>query len=83
MSLPTTTPAWLLKEGDAGEFPWLELARDVPIPPLGSRDVLVRIEAVSLNYRDLMIAQVRTKYHLSKLRSGLMLTIARAHTPLV
>ncbi|EEU34716.1 uncharacterized protein NECHADRAFT_52764 [Fusarium vanettenii 77-13-4] len=66
MSLPTTTPAWLVKDSDVGEFPNLELVQDVPIPSLGSHDVLVRIEAVSLNYRDLMIAQGTYPFGLKK-----------------
>ena len=39
-------------------FDGLKFEHDVPVPQLGSRDCLVKIEAVSLNFRDLMVAQV-------------------------
>ena len=54
MSIPTTTDQYMLRE--AKGFSSLALEKDVPIPSLGSRDVLVQIEAVSLNFRDLIIA---------------------------
>ena len=59
MSLPTTTDAWIVQGQDA-EKGWdnLQLKKDQKIPELGEYDVLVQIQAVSLNYRDLAIPQV-------------------------
>lgn len=59
MSLPTTTDAWVLQGKDANKG-WdnLRLEKDRKIPELGEYDVLVQIQAVSLNYRDLAIPQV-------------------------
>jgi NADPH:quinone reductase-like Zn-dependent oxidoreductase len=34
--------------------------KEVSIPDVGENEVLVKFHAVSLNYRDIMIAQVRT-----------------------
>ncbi|KAF2265819.1 alcohol dehydrogenase [Lojkania enalia] len=50
---PTTTKQWTV-EGKNG-FDSLKLNEKAPIPQLGDRDVLVKIHAVSLNYRDLII----------------------------
>lgn len=55
MSLPKTTTQWVLK--DQKGFDSLELVKDIPIASLGDHDVLVQIQAVSLNYRDLVIAK--------------------------
>ncbi|KAM0485405.1 hypothetical protein ACHAPX_001391 [Trichoderma viride] len=55
MALPTTTRAWSIAEIKKDSFDSLVLKDNVPIPKLGERDVLVQIEAVSLNYRDLAI----------------------------
>ena len=57
MLIPKTTDQWVVT-GTNG-FENLELKKDVPIPELGEFDVLVQIQAVSLNYRDLIIPQVR------------------------
>jgi len=56
MSLPKTTDAWII-QGTDSEKGWgnLKLEKDVPIPELGEHDCLVQIQAVSLNYRDLVI----------------------------
>lgn len=53
MSLPKTTESWVVN-GTNG-FDDLELLKSVEIPPLGDFDCLVQIQAVSLNYRDLII----------------------------
>ncbi|KKZ63885.1 alcohol dehydrogenase [[Emmonsia] crescens] len=53
MTQPKRTDAWVI-EGSNG-FDSLNLHRDVPIPPLGDYDCLIQIQAVSLNYRDLVI----------------------------
>ncbi|PTB68542.1 GroES-like protein [Trichoderma citrinoviride] len=55
MSLPTKTRAWSIREIRKDSFDGIVLQEDVPLPKLGERDVLVQIEAVSLNYRDLAI----------------------------
>jgi NADPH:quinone reductase-like Zn-dependent oxidoreductase len=47
---------WRVK--GTNSFDGLELEEDVPIEKVGDYDCLVKIEAVSLNFRDLMIAQV-------------------------
>ena len=54
--IPTTTAQWVL-EGRGG-FDDLKYHESVPIPELGDHDCLVKIEAVSLNYRDLIITTV-------------------------
>ena len=53
MSVPKTTESWIIEETKG--FESLQLKKDVPIPELGDYDVLVQIQAVSLNYRDLII----------------------------
>ncbi|KAF2739002.1 hypothetical protein EJ04DRAFT_583419 [Polyplosphaeria fusca] len=50
---PTTTKQWTI-EGKSG-FDSLKLDEKAPIPQLGDKDVLVKIHAASLNYRDLAI----------------------------
>ncbi|KAL6864060.1 NAD(P)-binding protein [Trichoderma novae-zelandiae] len=55
MSLPTTSRAWSIRETRSDSFDGIVLQEDVPLPKVGDRDVLVQIEAVSLNYRDLAI----------------------------
>lgn len=49
---------WRVK-GHKG-FDSLEFEQDVPLEDLGSHDCLVKIEAASVNFRDLMVAQVQT-----------------------
>lgn len=58
MALPTTTRAWSIEEIKKDSFDSLVLKENVPISKLGEHDVLVQIEAVSLNYRDLAIPKV-------------------------
>ena len=55
MSLPKTTDQYVLKSQNG--FDSLELEKDVELPKLGPNDVLIQIQAVSLNYRDLVIAK--------------------------
>lgn len=59
MSFPSETEAWVLENqtGVAG----LHLHKDVKLPSLGPHDVLVRIRAASLNFRELVVAQVGKK----------------------
>jgi len=47
---------WVLR--DKSGFDNLNLETS-PVPKIGDFEVLIKIHAVSLNYRDLMIAQVR------------------------
>lgn len=60
MSLPKTTSAYLIQGSDANGWDNLKLVKDYPVPELGEKDCLVQIQAASLNYRDLIILQVRT-----------------------
>ncbi|KAL7926086.1 hypothetical protein ACQKWADRAFT_281732 [Trichoderma austrokoningii] len=55
MALPTTTRAWSIDEIKKDSFDSLVLKENLAIPKLGDHDVLVQIEAVSLNYRDLVM----------------------------
>ena len=41
------------------EFKGLDLERDSPMERVGSHECMVKIEAASLNFRDLMVAQVQ------------------------
>ncbi|KAF2800081.1 alcohol dehydrogenase [Melanomma pulvis-pyrius CBS 109.77] len=50
---PTTAKQWTV-EGKNG-FDSLKLNEKAPVPQVGDKDVLVKIHAVSLNYRDLII----------------------------
>lgn len=56
MSAPTTTKAWTV-EGNTG-FDSLTLNPEYAIPALSDNEVLVRIYAGSINYRDAMIPMV-------------------------
>jgi NADPH:quinone reductase-like Zn-dependent oxidoreductase len=56
MSLPKTTKGWAV-EGQ-GSFDNLKFDTQQPLPELSDNEVLVRFHAASLNFRDLMIAQV-------------------------
>ncbi|KAK2737444.1 putative alcohol dehydrogenase [Colletotrichum kahawae] len=58
MSFPATTQAWKVTDIRSDDFEGLQLVDDVPVSALGDHDVLVQIEAVSLNYRDLAIPRV-------------------------
>lgn len=56
-SLPNTTRQWTM---DKSRGPWLdalELENAAAIPALGATDCLVRMEAASLNYRDVAMLQ--------------------------
>ncbi|KAL3461832.1 GroES-like protein [Aspergillus heterothallicus] len=60
MPLITKTPAWLLT-GQNGPSS-LEFIDEYELPPLGDKDVLVRLHAASLNHREIAIA--RGKFNL-------------------
>ena len=53
---PTTTKQWVVSRNDKG-FDGLELS-EVQIPEVGENEVLVKLNAAALNYRDLVIAKV-------------------------
>lgn len=53
---PKTSPAWILSEQKGIDS--LELVQENPIPEVGEYDVLVKIHAASLNYRDIVVAKV-------------------------
>lgn len=52
-AIPKTTKAWTI-EGQDG-FESLKLNNEAPIPALSDNEVLVKLHAASLNYRDLII----------------------------
>lgn len=54
---PKSSPAWVLPEQKGIDS--LQLVLENPIPNVGEYDVLVKIHAVSLNYRDIVVAKVR------------------------
>lgn len=57
--VPKTTDQWVIKQFNKESFDKaLEFQKDVPIPELGDNEVLVHIQAVSMNYRDLIITKV-------------------------
>ena len=47
---------WRVKDHDG--FDGLKLGEDMLVEKMGSYDCVVKIEAISLNFRDLMVAQV-------------------------
>jgi hypothetical protein len=53
--LPTSTKAWIVTNNKDGFNALKQETRDVP--QLDPREVLVKMKAVSLNYRDLIIPQ--------------------------
>jgi NADPH:quinone reductase-like Zn-dependent oxidoreductase len=53
MAIPRTTAQWTIAPKDG--LDGLKLEPSVPIPPLGPKDCLVKINAVSLNYRDVAL----------------------------
>jgi NADPH:quinone reductase-like Zn-dependent oxidoreductase len=55
MSFPKTTESWTVE--DKGSFDALKL-KEVTIPELSDNEVLVKMHAASLNFRDLIIALV-------------------------
>jgi hypothetical protein len=53
---PKTSPAWILSEQKGIDS--LQLVQENPIPEVGEYDVLLKIHAASLNYRDIVVAKV-------------------------
>jgi NADPH:quinone reductase-like Zn-dependent oxidoreductase len=62
MSTPKTTKAWTV-EGTDG-FDCLKWHEQAPLPEIGDHDVLVKIHAASLNFRDISIPKVSFLLHL-------------------
>lgn len=58
---PERFSKWVLGKGT--DFEDLKLEHNVPLPPQGDGEVLVKMHAASLNYRDLVIAKVRDIVH--------------------
>lgn len=54
---PSTMKQWAVTATDKG-FDGLKF-EDAPVPKVGDSDVLIKLHAASLNYRDLLIPQVR------------------------
>lgn len=52
--------AWILQGQNGVDS--LNKVHNVKIPALGDHDVLVQLQAASLNHRDLAVAEVRTEY---------------------
>lgn len=48
---------WVVQDKEHG-LDGLVFQKDAPMPKVGEYEVLVKIEAASLNYRDLIIPQV-------------------------
>ncbi|THH26389.1 hypothetical protein EUX98_g7800 [Antrodiella citrinella] len=55
MTLPSITREYRVSKRGLGSIDALTLISDVPVPTPVANDVLVKIRAVSLNYRDLML----------------------------
>ena len=53
---PSTMKQWVVQSKDKG-FDGL-VFKDAPVPKVGDNEVLVKLHAASLNYRDLIIPQV-------------------------
>jgi NADPH:quinone reductase-like Zn-dependent oxidoreductase len=58
MSSTKTTKTWFVHGADSWDS--LKFHEQAPLEELADHDVLVKIHAVSLNYRDLIIPKVRT-----------------------
>lgn len=63
MSTKRRTDAWTLNSQNGIES--LKFVRDILLPPLNAHEVLVKIHAASLNYRDLAITKVQRACPLS------------------
>ncbi|KAK8160966.1 hypothetical protein IWX90DRAFT_438952 [Phyllosticta citrichinensis] len=55
MSPPATHKEWRVNLESSKDFNALELNNSAPVPKIGDKDVLVKLHAASLNYRDLII----------------------------
>jgi NADPH:quinone reductase-like Zn-dependent oxidoreductase len=68
----TNAKQWRVVNTDS-RFDGLHL-EDAPVPKLGERDVLVRIHAASLNFRDLMIARVSNLFFQAPILLGTLMS---------
>jgi NADPH:quinone reductase-like Zn-dependent oxidoreductase len=59
MGLVKTTKAWTVNGTDG--FESLKLNEQFPLDELTDHDILIRLHAVSLNYRDVAIPKVRLR----------------------
>lgn len=59
VTVPKTTKAWVINDCKKG-FEELKYNKEYPVPTLGDKDVLVKINGASLNYRDLVIPKVHS-----------------------
>ena len=58
VNIPKTTKAWIVN-GNKNGMDELKYNKEYPVPAIGDREVLVKINGASLNYRDLVIPRVR------------------------
>jgi NADPH:quinone reductase-like Zn-dependent oxidoreductase len=57
MPSPQYTAAWVLNSQTGIES--LNFLEQLPLPPMKEDEILVKIHAASLNYRELLIAEVK------------------------
>ncbi len=55
MAAPKTTAAWTVSAFDKNGFENLKFNKETPLQAVGDYEVLVKLHAASLNYRDLII----------------------------
>lgn len=58
---PSTMKQWVV-ESKEKDFDGLSLQK-APVPKVGENEVLVKLQAASLNYRDLIIPKVNARHH--------------------
>lgn len=56
MASPRHTAAWILNDQNGIES--LNYVEQLPLPPLKEDEVLVKVHAASLNYRELLVIKV-------------------------
>jgi NADPH:quinone reductase-like Zn-dependent oxidoreductase len=78
---PSTMKQWVVQDKEHG-FDGLVYQPNAAVPKVGEYEVLVKLEAASLNYRDLVIPQVRhcKQSGIPSLRNRLDQTIALRKT---
>lgn len=60
--VPSTAAEYRIVGQSRNDFSTLKYVESAEIPKLGDHDCLVKIRAVSLNYRDLIIPKVNQSY---------------------
>ena len=58
---PSTHKQWIVEGPDKGKD-GLVLQENKPVPGIAENEVLVKLQAASLNFRDLAISKVRKAY---------------------